>query len=158
MLLFPLRALGFWLWSFALTALENHAEELTFESVRGIARRFPILSAGLILAQFSIAGMPLLASFPIKLALLSATLNAGTAFGVWSFIGNLGLFLFTLRLLFSLLTPQDENTFEKWRLSEKSNEYLPVLIMILILVLLGLFPNNFMDGILNTLTAFTQLQ
>lgn len=158
MLLFPLRALGFWLWSFALTALENHAEELTFESVRGIARQFPILSAGLILAQFSIAGMPLLASFPIKLALLSATLNAGTAFGLWSFIGNLGLFLFTLRLLFSLLTPQDENTFEKWRLSEKSNEYLPVLIMILILVLLGLFPNNFMDGILNTLTAFTQLQ
>lgn len=158
MLLFPLRALGFWLWSYALTALENHTEMLTFDSVRGLARRYPILSAGLILAQFSIAGMPLLASFPIKLALLSATLNAGTALGVWSFIGNLGLFLFTLRLLYSLLTPEDEKSFERWQLLEKSNEYLPVLIMVLALVLLGLFPNNFIDAILNTLTAFTQLQ
>ena len=158
MLFFPVRALGYWLWGYVLTAIENHTGASTIESVKGLARWYPILSTGLILAQLSIAGMPLLASFPIKIALLSTSLNTNSTYGIWAFIGNLGLFLFTLRLIYALVTPQDENAYVKWIISEKAVEYLPILVLILALVILGIFPNNFLGKIINTLTAFTQLQ
>jgi len=158
LLIIPVRALGFWLWGYTLTLIETHTGSLTFDALRGFARRYPILSFGLLLAQLSIAGLPLLAAFPVKIALLTALRSAGSAYFTWSFIGSLGLFLFTLRLLAIFVTPDEEIASRGWALNEKTYEYLPILAAILFLILMGVFPETFLAGIMNTLTAFPQLQ
>jgi NADH:ubiquinone oxidoreductase subunit 2 (subunit N) len=158
LMLFPVRALGFWLWGYALTQIEKYADSLTISSVIGLARRYPLLSSGLILAQLSIAGLPILAAFPIKINLLTAVAGTNQTIGTLAFIGNLGLFLFTLRLAANLVSPKNKDVSHRWSISEKRFEYIPLLIVILLLVILGLFPHTIFAKITDTLTAFTQLQ
>jgi NADH-quinone oxidoreductase subunit N len=157
-LLFPVRALGYWLWSYTLTRIEQHCGLLDISAIQGFARQFPILSAGLLLAQLSIAGLPLLASFPFKSVLLTQAFSAGTGLGLWSFIGNLGLFLFSMRVLLFLIMPPEIEADRFWHWVERRSEYLPVVIMVLLLVVFGLFPGTFLSGLISILTAFPQLQ
>ena len=154
----PARALSFWLWGYTLGLIQNHTRSLNLRSLQGFARRYPILSIGLLLAQLSIAGLPILAAFPIKLTLFTTLRSIGTAYFAWSFIGNLGLFLFTLRLLSYLVTPDGEFSGRAWAFNERLHEYLPILAAVLVLVLMGLMPGIFLAIITNTLTAFPQLQ
>ncbi len=157
-LLMPARALGYWLWSYILTRLESHSGSLELGSIKGFARRYPILSIGLILAQLSVAGLPLLAEFPFKIRLLTSALGESTALGVWGFLGSLGLFLFSLRLLANLVTPDDLEAPNHWEIQEQRREFIPVLLMIGALLVLGIFPQIFLSNILQTLTAFSQLR
>jgi formate hydrogenlyase subunit 3/multisubunit Na+/H+ antiporter MnhD subunit len=158
MLLFPVRALAFWLWGYILTNIEQHSDSLELHALQGFARRFPALSSGLLLAQFSLAGLPLLASFPIKIALFTGAFEVGTALGIITFFGNLGLILLTLRLLSFLVTPRDAALPNRWTFSEKTSEYIPIMIVVLMLIIMGLFPNTFFANIIKTLTVFSQLQ
>jgi formate hydrogenlyase subunit 3/multisubunit Na+/H+ antiporter MnhD subunit len=158
LMLFPARALGYWMWGYTLTRLEHHCGSLEVSAIQGYGRRLPIISAGLILAQLSIAGLPLLASFPIKIALLTRVLLEGTGLGVWSFIGSLGLFLFTIRLILNLFLPIDIEVTQLWFIEEKTSQFLPVLLLLAALVVSGLFPGIFSSGLTSILTAFPQLQ
>ena len=164
LMLFPARALGYWLWGFTLARFEHHCGSLEISAIQGFGRKFTLLSAGLILAQLSIAGLPLLASFPIKIALLTQTISTGAGLGAWCFIGSLGLFLFTIRLLVNLTKPvtetigMDGQPVSRWPISEKRSEYLPVALMFLALMVMGLFPERILSGITSILTAFPQLQ
>ena len=157
-LLFPARAIGLWLWGFTLTLIEQHSDSMNIHDLQGFARRYPILTSGLIVAQLSLAGLPLLASFPSKFNIFTAAIEINPRMGIWSFLGNLGLFLFTFRTLSALVTPNDENTSQKWSINEKRKAYLPILIFIFIIILLGLFPNTFLANLTKTLTSFNQLQ
>lgn len=158
MMLIPGRALGFWLLGFALTALENRNGELGIAAIKGVARRYPFLATGTLVALFSIAGLPLLASFPIKSLLLSTTFSASSSLGIWSFLGSMGLFFVTLRILAAMITPDEDRFFTKWQIGEKPIEYVPILILVVILIAIGLFPHTFLGWITTTLTAFTQLR
>jgi len=158
MMLFPVRALGYWLWGYALARFEYHCGSLELSAVRGYARKLPLLSAGLVLAHLSVAGLPLLASFPIKIAILSQALVEGRGLGVWSFIGNLGFFLFSIRLMLNLLLPVEADTPPIGLMEQKLSEYLPVVLMVAVLVILGLFPGFFSLDLTTILTAFPQLQ
>ncbi|MCB2213927.1 hypothetical protein KQH50_00890 [bacterium] len=157
-LMTPARAFGYWLWGYTLSLIEDHSGAQKMDQLKGVARRYPILSIGLLLAQLSIAGLPLLASFPFKIAVLSAAVRENTALGIWAFIGNLGLSLFTIRLLIYLVTPEDVEAPNRWQLTEPKHEMIAVLLMIALLIVLGLFPHTFLSNILQTLTAFSQLQ
>jgi NADH:ubiquinone oxidoreductase subunit 2 (subunit N) len=158
LMLFPARALGYWLWGYALTRFEHHYGSLEISAVKGFARRYPLLSVGLLLAQLSVAGLPLLASFPIKIAVLSQAVESSSGVGIWSFVGNLGLFLFTVRLLLYFVMPLDDEIERLWPILEKSSEYLPVLVIVILLVMIGLMPNTFLAWMTDILTAFPQLQ
>jgi len=164
LMLFPARALGYWLWGYSLARFETHCGSLEISEIQGFGRQFPLLSAGLILAQLSIAGLPLLASFPIKIVLLTQTISVGARLGAWSFIGNLGLFLLTIRVLVKLTMPTagtfgiDGEPVGRWPTSERRSEYLPVVLLVLALVVIGLFPDVILSGITRILTAFPQLQ
>jgi NADH-quinone oxidoreductase subunit M len=156
--LLPARALGFLLWSYTMGLTENHAASTEFSKLRGHAHFYPFLSLGLILAQLSIGGLPLLASFPIKGFLLADTFNESPALGGWSLVGNLGIFIFSLRLIIVFVMPKDQSVPIKWHRTEKGYEFIPTLVIILILILIGLFPNTFLTGITQSLSAFGQLQ
>ena len=157
-LLIPARALGFWLWGYALARIQAHAGSLTIQDLRGFARRCPFLAIALLLSQLSVAGLPLLAAFPVKINLFTALRASGLAFFAWSFIGNLGLFLFSLRALASLVRPQDEGRTQPWSANESTHEIITVVLAVLFLVLIGLMPGTFLGWITDILTAFPQLQ
>jgi formate hydrogenlyase subunit 3/multisubunit Na+/H+ antiporter MnhD subunit len=158
LMLYPARAIGFWLWGYALSLIETRADSLTFDGLRGFSHRYPIISTGLLISQLSVAGLPLFASFPIKIALLSAGFSSGVLLGSWIFIGNLGLFFFTIRLLLTLVAPDEGHGLKKWEVIEKSRIYLPILLIAVAIIFIGLFPNLALTDITTTLTAFSQLQ
>jgi NADH-quinone oxidoreductase subunit N len=155
---FPARALGFLLWGYILAWMENYTGHLDRKNLAGLAHQYPILSAGLLLAQLSIAGLPLLASFPVKGNLMVAVIAAGQGLGTWTFIGSLGLFIFSLRLLSALVTSFEGDLEQSWRVSEKAREYIPIILMVFGLLWMGLFPGKLLSGIAQTLIAFSQLQ
>lgn len=158
LMLMPVRALGFWLWGHTLALIETKTESLKMDKIQGFARQYPVMALGLLLAQLSVAGLPLLASFPVKIAMMTSAFTTSPRLGVWIFIGNFGLFMFTFRLLSYLVVRADLPAEIRWTFTEKTHEYLPILIMIVVLVILGLFPHTFLPGITETLNAFTQLQ
>lgn len=155
---FPARALGFLLWGYILARMENTTGHLDLKNLAGFARQYPIVSSGLLLAQLSIAGLPLLASFPVKGNLMAVIYEAGTGLGAWTFIGSLGLFVFSLRLLSALVTNFEGEISQSWKISEKAREYIPILLMVLGLLWMGLFPGKLLSGLGQTLLAFPQLQ
>ena len=159
LMMLPPRALGYWLWGYTLTRFESrYGGGLNLKIIQGEVLRIPYLSSGLILAQFSIAGMPLLASFPIKIALLSQVLAENMVSGLWSFFGGLGLFIFTIRLLLSFHQPIDIEIKQPWFLQDKFSHFLPILLMVIVLIISGLFPGKIFSGIIDILAAFPQLQ
>jgi formate hydrogenlyase subunit 3/multisubunit Na+/H+ antiporter MnhD subunit len=158
LMMLPARALGYWLWGYILARLEGHCGSLAMSAIFGCGRKYPLLSAGLLLAQLSIAGLPLLGSFPLKITLLTQAMAEGTGLGVWGFIGNLGLFLFTIRLLLNFVTASQDETDLLWPIAERISETLPVVVVLFLLVMMGLFPNTFLSGMTQILTTFPQLQ
>jgi NADH:ubiquinone oxidoreductase subunit 2 (subunit N) len=158
LMLYPARAIGFWLWGYTLNLIETRADSPTLDGLRGFSHRYPFISMGLLISQLSVAGLPLFASFPMKIALLSASFSNGSNLGIWIFIGNLGLFFFTIRLLLSLVESDEGNNLKKWSVSEKRRIYLPILLITIAIIFIGLFPNLTLTNITTTLTAFSQLQ
>jgi len=64
--------IGMALWALSLSAIRIKTPDLSFSSLRGIAYRLPVASSCLVLAQFSLFGLPLLASFPIYMIIWSS--------------------------------------------------------------------------------------
>ncbi|MDT8381743.1 MAG: proton-conducting transporter membrane subunit [Brevefilum sp.] len=158
LMLFPAHAVSFWLWGFTLSLIETRADSRSIEVLHGFAQRYPIISSGLLVAQLSIAGLPLFATFPVKIALFSEAFAVRSGLGVWIFVGSLGLFFFSVRLLINLVTPNTEQAITSWVLTEKANVYLPILLTILAVIIMGLFPHAILTNITTILTAFGQLQ
>jgi formate hydrogenlyase subunit 3/multisubunit Na+/H+ antiporter MnhD subunit len=158
LMLFPAHAVSFWLWGFTLSFIETLADSHSIKALHGFAQRYPIISSGLLVAQLSTAGLPLFATFPVKIALFSDAFAVSSGLGAWIFIGSLGLFFFTIRLLINLVTPNEEQAIINWTFTEKSSVYLPILLTILAVILIGLFPHAILTNITTILTAFGQLQ
>jgi len=157
-LLLPVRAFGFWLWSYSLTTMEKYADTLTLDNIRGFMLQKPIISAGLMLAQLSIAGFPLLASFPYKINLFSTLYQAGISRMIWAFAGNAGLIVFSFRTLITLLDTREKQEKHRWRISEKMYEAIPIAVMALILIISGIFPQFFFSKLPGILDIFTHLK
>ncbi len=158
LMLFPAHAVSFFLWGFTLSLFETREDSHSIKALHGFALRYPIISSGLLIAQLSVAGLPLFATFPIKIALFSDAFAINSALGAWIFVGSLGLFFFTIRLLINLVTPNKEQAITSWVLTEKSSVYLPILLIILAMIIMGLFPHAILTNITTILTAFGQLQ
>ena len=140
-LLLP-RILSLGVWALALTVLRPHVENFRFRTVQGMARQFPIVGAGAIFAHFSLAGLPLLAGFPVYLTLW-AQLSAQESFtAFWAVLGSVGLMVGGLRSLAVLVMgPEDLPRPE----DERPNVFAQILIILGIgmLFVAGLFPQWF---------------
>jgi formate hydrogenlyase subunit 3/multisubunit Na+/H+ antiporter MnhD subunit len=157
LMLLPARALGYWLLGYSMSLIEEYNGSLELKTLQGFARRYPFLSVGLLLAQLSIAGLPLLAAFPTKFSILRAATEISTSNGIWIYLGSFGLFFFTFRLMVAFIKQSSSDEIQSWNISENMKEYLPILLIMLVLVILGIFPNLF-GKITTALTSFPQLQ
>jgi hypothetical protein len=64
-----LQTISLGVWSISLTHLQQDIDDLEFKSASGAARLWPVISSGLLLGYFALAGVPLLGGFPIFWAL-----------------------------------------------------------------------------------------
>jgi formate hydrogenlyase subunit 3/multisubunit Na+/H+ antiporter MnhD subunit len=131
------RGLGLAIWALSLTILQSHADPPRFSNVQGAARALPFAVTGLVLANLSIAGFPLLAGFPVRLALLEDLARQSTGLTIWLAIGLLGLMTGAVRTLaVTVMTPVKT----PWEMCESRAQAALVGLGILALILMGLFP------------------
>ncbi len=132
-----IQALALGVWSLALSNLQNGLADLELGSAAGAAHQWPLISSGLVVGYFTLAGLPFLAGFPIYLSLGSALkLYPGWINGALV-LGTLGLLIGGLRILGVLL--EDTGSEPSLILGERFDRGL-IIALNGLLVLLGLFP------------------
>jgi NADH-quinone oxidoreductase subunit N len=124
-------------WSSTLTLFQKGLPDLDIQSASGAVRQWPLISSGMIVSYFSIAGLPLLAGYPIYLA-LGIGLNP---YPIWInstlVLGSLGLIIGGLRAFSVLIEDSGEEIV--FDLGDRLDKGV-IIALNLILFFLGLFP------------------
>ncbi len=148
-LLFVPRLLALALWALCLDILRQNAASLSLQDVRGLARPWPFASVGLIFAHLSMAGLPALAGFPIRLAILEDLATVSLSVAAWAFIGSVGLLAAAVRTIAILVAAPAELA---WEARESWPQRLFIILGGLALFGLGAFP-QWVLPLLNRLPA-----
>ena len=131
------RGLSLAIWALSLSIFKTKDETFHFSSMQGLARTYPLATAGLVLAALSNASFPLLAGFPPRLALWQSLAYESTDAAIWYLVGLLGLMIGAFRMLAVLVMQKEETT---WSLKENLVQRGMLGIGILGLFILGIFP------------------
>lgn len=131
------RLLSMAVWGLGLSVIKSHAGNLAFKTVQGMARKFPISSAAVLLSHFSLAGMPLLAGFPLVLTLWTRLVTYSVPLAVWCFLGSIGLIAAGFRSLAVLVMGPETLP---WGGTENISQRFYLLVGIFALFVVGLFP------------------
>jgi formate hydrogenlyase subunit 3/multisubunit Na+/H+ antiporter MnhD subunit len=146
------RAVALALWAEALSILQIHYPELTFERLRGAARQMPIASAGILLAQFSAAGLPILAGFPVQVALWSSLASRAPAGVFLAVLGNIGLIFAGMHTLAILITgPQDV----PWSIKETRPQRFLISMGGLMIFIMGVVPQWIIPALIHIASIFS---
>jgi len=138
-LLIP-RILALGVWALALSLVNSYADDLGYPAVGGVARRFPVVGASVIVANFTLAGFPLLAGFPVYLTMWEQLAQASPHMVIWTVLGSLGLMMGGLRSLAVLVSGPEEI---QWERTQHLGAQVLLVISLIGLVLVGLFPQWF---------------
>lgn len=131
------QAIGLALWSLTLSLLKLREGSLDFKARQGDIQRYPILMIGLLVAHFSLLGLPLLASFPPVFSLWEGVARQSDLAAIWIMVGVASLFIGAIRTLAVVVMSSEE---EGWSLGSRWNEIILIGVGALILFLLGFFP------------------
>jgi NADH:ubiquinone oxidoreductase subunit 2 (subunit N) len=156
------RGLAFGIWALALATLTGPAAEnaplqetLHFRALQGKGRQFSIATSILVMAIFSLAGFPLLAGFPARLALWETLAKQSTIAAAAALFGCLGMLLGGIRALGVLIIDREE---EPWRISEQWGERVLLVLGGLGLLLVGIFPHWFLPAMVRMAMVFLSEQ
>lgn len=131
------RGLGMAVWALSLSAIQNQVNPPRFSNVQGVARVLPIATMGVIFANLSASGFPLLAGFPIRLALLESLARESIGLTLWLALGLLGLTVGAIRTLAVATLSETESA---WQVRETRTQFALIALGILALIGLGFFP------------------
>jgi formate hydrogenlyase subunit 3/multisubunit Na+/H+ antiporter MnhD subunit len=153
------RTLAVGVWALALSIIYNKNlatsnEGLRFRTVQGLARQMPVVSVSLVLGSLSIAGMPLLAGFPVQLSLWEKLANQSLVIALFTLFGTVGLFISTVRTL-AVLTMGKQET--EWKITESRGLIVFLSGGVILLFLVGLFPHWFFPQSLDIGQIFSHL-
>jgi formate hydrogenlyase subunit 3/multisubunit Na+/H+ antiporter MnhD subunit len=132
------RLMSLAVWALGLSVLKNHVKDLRFRSIQGLARQVPVASIAVLVAHFSLAGLPILAGFPVLLSLWRHLVLISAPQAIWSFLGSVGLMAGGFRSLAVLVMGPEQLT-----LVEKEDYFLRLYLFIgiLCIFLFGTFPH-----------------
>ena len=148
------RGLEFSVWALALSIIKRSAYPLKFSDVQGLARKYPLAVIALFISHLSVAGFPLLAGFPSRLALWHELTIQSPAASLWIFLGLLGLLIAAVRTLATFVMAKEDT---KWEFNESWVQALMLGIGILALFVLGVFPQSMQPFIVNLPALFEHL-
>jgi formate hydrogenlyase subunit 3/multisubunit Na+/H+ antiporter MnhD subunit len=143
------RMLAAGLWSLTLSILRKELSSTRFEDMQGILVKMPFASTGLAVASLTLAGFPLLAMFPIRLALMEALAQISLIEAVLALAGMVGMLFSTARALSVLVRGKPDERLK----SESPMQILLIATGMAGLVIFGLFPQAilpFMSGLLSS--------
>lgn len=125
---------------------------LRLRDVQGLARRFPVTTASIFLATLSLAGFPLLASFPTNLALWTALSTHSREITILTLFGSIFLAGAGLRMLAVLvMDPQNH----PWSIEVFPLHIILSLIGWAIFIFLGLTPQAYFPYLTAMALIFT---
>lgn len=146
-------------WALALSCIysalprsgSNTNPVMRFRVVQGFSHRMPIAALAIILATFSLAGLPMLASFPSQIALWASLSQNSLPITLLALAGNSSLFIAGLRSMAVLVTrpPADSDLEEpatrvKWSINEPFILAMLLALGILMLFIIGITPQWFL--------------
>lgn len=131
------RGLGLAVWAMSLSIIHSQVDPPRFANVQGVARVVPFATAGMVLANLSVAGFPLLAGFPVRIALLESLARQSLGLTIWLSIGLLGLMTGAIRALGVAVL---SGAATGWQSRETRSQVTLVALGILALIVLGFFP------------------
>lgn len=135
--LFIPRVLALGVWMMSIEILKKRASDLRYASLQGLARQFPVASAGVVFASLTLAGTPLLAAFPVRQALWENLATQSLPAALWFGLASLGIWIAALRSL-AVLTMSPANL--PWASHETWRQRILIGIGLLGLFLSGIFP------------------
>ncbi len=149
--MFMPRVLALALWSLALSSLG--VETFDFESLTGLVRKKPVSSIAMIVASFTLSGLPLLAVFPLRQVLLENLAQQSLLVVIWALVGCVGMMMASIRIMLAIITP-DEN---EWKWTEDWRHVILLALGVLMLILIGIVPGWFLESMKTLLNAFVNL-
>ena len=152
--LFIVQTLALVLWALSMTLIAGVVKDFRYSSLPGVAGQWPLVFYGIMTGQLTLAGLPLLAGFPVYWALADSLTGDATWRWVFFLTGNLGLLLGAVRSGMHLASSAGEENVLK-----VGNRLVDVTIGLLIigLILLGLSP-RVLDPLLGPLAQVLLLK
>ncbi len=147
------RLLALLVLAFSLSSLGNKGLPLTFDGVRGLAHRFPLISLGLLIPILSITGFPLMAGLPVRLEVFEQMAPISRTALIGAAIGTVGFLFSAMHLIVQLVHGDDR----KWEFGETWSERIILAGGLVFIFLFGIFPNQFYNSILFILQSFPEL-
>ena len=146
------QAIGLAVWAQALCIIRDEQGDLRFDALRGKAFRLPLATTSLVLANLSLAGLPLLASFPVDLALWSGLAVRSLGVTLLVLLGNVFLIIAAVRSLAILVNTSSQ---ESWYISERNWQGVLLTLGTILLFVVGLMPQWFIPALTNMGTIFS---
>ncbi len=142
------------LFSFALSNFVQAGIPTTMDGARGSLHRLPFASGGLLVAYFSLGGLPLLAEFPVRQALIEAVAAQSLPLAIWILAGSLSFWGGGFRLLSAMVSSQQP----KWEIKEKWFPAALLSIGTFIVILIGFLPGFLLPSLLDLLQSYSHLK
>jgi NADH-quinone oxidoreductase subunit N len=138
LLLFIPRLVGVALSALTLANLQKFIPSLTINDLKRSGKAWSFSSLGFVLAGFSLAGMPLFASFPLHQAVWVALARQSFLSVIWLFMGCVGLIIASFRVLVALTS---NTTNLPWGSSESLLQRFFIIFAAIALLVMGIFPS-----------------
>jgi NADH:ubiquinone oxidoreductase subunit 2 (subunit N) len=154
------RFFAYILWGGSISLLGQRAGSLDFRNLQGVGRRFPVLTAALLLGQVSAAGFPFLGVFPVRLALFEYLAAEHPIAASWLLLGSVGLIVATIRTItvFSMAQPEEDLPGENdIRPLQRGFTRIFFGVCALSLLILGIFPGVLLPWVSQMLQVFPRL-
>jgi NADH-quinone oxidoreductase subunit N len=148
------RFFGLLLFAFALSLFEQAGVEPTLAGLKGSLHRFPFASSALWIAYFSLGGLPLLAGFPIRQAIIEAVAGQSIPLLTWILIGSSAYWAGGFRLLATTASAVQPD----WKISEKWTSAVLCSVGITAILLIGLLPSVLLPGLLDLIKVYSHLK
>ena len=160
-IIFMPRLLGMAGFTYSLSKLEQLEPGFDgkIQNLTGFYHRYPMLSIFLVMSLLSLAGLPILASFPAKHYIMNLLPWSGYAMEVSLSIGSAGLLIIIFRIIYQLISPIPNDTPV---ISMRTNrEAAPIIvfssIILLLMLIAGLFPGIFSGLFKGILAPFEKI-
>ena len=144
------RSISLGVWALALTFIQRQTPTLRFFDVQGIARRLPVAGSALIFAHFSLVGLPLLAGYPVRIALLNSLAQTSFYTSLGVLLGMVGLMTGSLRTLAVLVMGVESD----WHSVETWGQRFYLILGMIALIVVGLFPQWFLPFVADLAQVF----